>query len=103
MLADREVGIASQTPPPTQAEQLIVLSESGFAAAALDALRNFTQPDALRSSPLARSRLVVDRVGVSMDISKRVAVLQSLIREAAESLQTSPRDAKLYRTLYATY
>ena len=103
MLADREVGIASQTPPPAQAEQLIVLSESDFAAAALDALRDFTRPDALRGSPLARSRLVVERVGLSTDISKRVAVLQSLIREAAESLQTSPRDAKLYRALYATY
>jgi ribulose kinase len=35
--------------------------------------------------------------------AERVAALQASIQEAAESLQTSPREAKYYRALYHTY
>ena len=103
MLAEREVGMASPDAPPPQTEHLIVLSASDFAAAVHAALRDFVRPDALRDNPLLRSRLVADRVGLGADAAKRITVLQSLIKEAAESLQSSPRDAKLYRALHATH
>jgi hypothetical protein len=102
LLAEREVGMAP-TATPAPAEPIIVLSESAFAAAVRDALRDFPRPDALRASPLLRSRLVVERAGPSGGGAERVAALQSLLKEAAETLQASPRDAKLYRALLHTY
>jgi hypothetical protein len=35
--------------------------------------------------------------------SQRVNVLQNLVKQAVESLQSSPRDEKLYRAVYRTY
>jgi hypothetical protein len=84
-------------------EALIVLSEMDFAAAVRDALRDFTQPDLLAGNPLTRSRLVVDRVELTADVRQRVVALQSIMRSTAEALQSSPRDAKLYRAVYHTY
>ena len=37
------------------------------------------------------------------DLPERVLALQQVIQETAESLQLSPRQAKLYRALYYTY
>jgi len=104
MLAERELGMApaAATPPPP-AEPLIVLSESEFAAAALEALRNESHPDALRGNPLLRSRLVVAQAGPDAPTSERVAALQALLKAAAEELRQSPRELKFYRALYHTY
>ena len=102
LLAEREVAAGPTSVPPAT-EPLIVLSESEFAAALHDALRDFTRPDALHDSLLLRSRLVADRVGRGADGAKRIAALQALLKEAVASLQSSPRDAKLYRALYHTY
>ena len=33
----------------------------------------------------------------------RMAALQTILRDAAEMLQSAPREAKLYRALYHTY
>lgn len=68
-----------------------------------DALRSFCQPDALRGSPLLRSRLVVARVGAKASEAERIAALRAVVQEAAEALQSSPRQAKGYRALYHTY
>jgi hypothetical protein len=103
VLADREIGISSESAPPPLTESLIVLSESDFTAAVHEALRDFIRPDGLRGNPLLRSRLVADRVGLNADGSKRVAALLAVVKETAESLQSSPRDAKLYRALQHTY
>jgi hypothetical protein len=103
ILAEREIAASPQTAPPAAAEAIIVLSETDFAAAARDALRDFTQPDLLAGNPLARSRLVIDRVGLSAEARQRVATLQAIVRSTAEALQSSPRDAKLYRAVYHTY
>ncbi|HLF25262.1 MAG TPA: ATP-binding protein [Anaerolineae bacterium] len=103
LLAEREVASRAEYTPPPSAEPLIVLSESDFAAAVHNALRDFTRPDALRDNPIVRSRLIAERVGANADAAKRSAALQSLLKHTAESLQASPRDAKLYRALYHTY
>jgi len=103
LLADREVGARSEPTPPAAAEPLIVLSESEFAEAAQDALREYTRPDVLRGNPLLRSRLVVARTGLGAQPGQRLSALQAIVKDAVESLQPSPRDAKLHRALVATY
>ena len=63
-------------------------------------------PDLLAGNPLARSRLVLDtaRRGLSTNgATEGAPALQTLIKEAADALHASPRDAKLYRALYHTY
>jgi hypothetical protein len=103
LLAEREIAFSPPTAPPPAVEAMIVLSEADFAAAVRDALRDFTQPDLLAGNPLARSRLVIDRVGLAAEARQRAANLQALVRSTAEMLQASPRDAKLYRAVYHTY
>jgi hypothetical protein len=46
---------------------------------------------------------VVDRVGLKADEAERVSVLQTVLREAANTLQESPKEMKFYRVLYHTY
>ncbi len=99
LLAEREVGGGTPAAAPVAAESLIVLSESEFADAVREALRDFTRPDVLLNNPLTRSRLVMERAGGA----DRAAILQGLLREAGQALQASPRDAKLYRALHHTY
>ncbi|MHC5719005.1 MAG: ATP-binding protein, partial [Nostoc sp.] len=36
-------------------------------------------------------------------LRERINVLQNLVKQAVESLQSSPRDEKLYRAVYRTY
>ncbi|MBD2214839.1 ATP-binding protein [Nostoc linckia FACHB-104] len=104
LLAQREIAaaevVAATTPP---SRNLLVLSQSGFMEAVQDALRNFTRADTLHQNPLLRSRLVEEQVAESGNVPKRVAALQTLLKQAAESLQSSPRDEKLYRVIHRTY
>jgi len=102
LLAERETGMAPRA-APAPVEPLIVLSESAFAEAVREALRDFTRPDALRTNLLLRSRLVRERSGPEIGVVERIAILQNLTKEAVDALQGSPRDAKLYRALYHTY
>ena len=104
LLAERETALSPQAAaPPQSPPSLLVLSQPEFEAAVQNALRQFAQPDLLRNSPLLRSRMVIERVGVSASAAERVAALQSLLKESAELLQHAPREAKYYRALYHTY
>lgn len=102
LLAQREIA-ASQAVPDRATESLIVLSQNDFAIAVKTALGQLVQPDLLAQSPLLRSRLVIDQISAKADKSERVAALQSLLRSAIESLQSSPREAKLYRAIDHSY
>lgn len=101
MLADREVANSPATAMPSA--PLIVLSETEFADAIRDALKDFTNIDLLQKNPLMQSRAVVQKAGGGANSADRVAALQGLVRQAAESLQSSPKQSKLYRALYHTY
>lgn len=104
LLAQREIDASAQARPPSQiSEPLVVLSQPEFVGAVRDALRNFSCPSALQGSPLQQSRLIVERVAAQTGKTKRITVLQALVREAAESLQSSPREAKYYQALYHAY
>jgi hypothetical protein len=107
LLAEREITYSAESAspprPPAQQQTVLVLSQPEFAEAVRGALRHFTRPDELQSSPLVRSRLVVERAGNEAGSSARADVLHDLIAEAVDLLQSSPRQRKLYRALYHTY
>ena len=103
LLAEREVAGPAAATLPAPPSPLIVLSETEFAEAVRAALRDFTQPDLLATNPLIQSRLALDQAGHSADARQRLAALQAHLKAAADELQASPRDAKLYRAVYHTY
>ncbi len=96
LMGERE--LATEFTPPRPAETMLVLSASDFAAAVRDALRDYTDVVALQSNPLLRSRLILQQA----QEGERVATLRRLLREAADTLQASPRQQKLYRAVYHT-
>lgn len=103
LLAQREIAATTAIAPTHVSEPLLVLSQPEFVAAVQDALRNFSRTNALQNNPLLRSRLVVERITAIANPTQRITILQTLVREVVESLQTSPREAKSYRALYHTY
>jgi hypothetical protein len=103
LLAERETATEPLAVTPTESTPLVVLGESDFAASVRDALRNFHRTDDLRTNPLLRSRVVVERAGSNAGDSTGVAALRDLLTEAAESLRASPREVKYYRALHRTY
>ena len=104
MLAQREIAASAQaTVTSAVSEPLVVLSQPEFVKAVRDALQSFSRPDALQSNPLLRSRLVMEQVRANADANEQIAALQSLLQQTAQSLESSPRDAKCYRAVYHTY
>jgi hypothetical protein len=103
LLGEREIATEERSAPTSPATTAIVLSEPDFAEAVRAALRDLSRPVALRDNPLLRSRLVIERSGGKARPADRVSTLQQLLREAIDSLEQSPRDAKLRRALHHTY
>jgi hypothetical protein len=103
LLAERETDQSPQGARPPPALTLIVLSRTEFDGAVHDALRDLARPHRLRENPLLRSRIVVERAGAPASTEERMGALQSLLREAIETPQVSPREAKLYRAVEYTY
>ncbi|MEW5959649.1 MAG: ATP-binding protein, partial [Chloroflexota bacterium] len=106
LLAQRETSLnhsSSGAQPP--ATPLVVLSQPDFAAAVRQALHELRtgQVQALQGNPLLRSRLVGEQAGANADETGRAVTLQKSIRAAAERLQATPRQEKLYKALYHTY
>ncbi|GIU99005.1 MAG: hypothetical protein KatS3mg014_0621 [Actinomycetota bacterium] len=101
VLAERELREEiepGRTPAPAT-QELLVLSQPGFADAVRQALRDYSRPDALATNPLLRSRLLVEPGRPS----PTAADLRGLLERAVETLRGDPRDEKLYRALDATY
>jgi hypothetical protein len=104
LLAEREISTAPQAGGPARVtEPLLVLSQDEFNQAVRDALRDFARPDLLRANPLLRSRMIAERAGAQAPPAERLSTLQNLLKDAAETLQASPREAKLYRAVQHTY
>jgi len=102
LLAEREVAAGPATaPPPPPA--ILVLSKEEFTSAVRDALRDLPRPEALGKNPLVQSRIVTQRAQATTAKAERAATLQDLLKETIESLQATPRQAKLYRALDQTY
>jgi hypothetical protein len=103
LLAERELDAEAKSSTPDPATTVIVFDEEKFAAALHDALRDFTNANALRSNPLMQSRLVLRRCGNDKSVAMRVNVLQTLLQESAAALQRSPKQSKFYKAVYHTY
>ncbi len=103
LLGERETAAAPQMIHAPAGEHLTVLSEEDFTEAVSQALRAYTRGELLRNSPLLRSRLVIERASPNAGEMERLAVLKALLKEAAASLQQSPKLTKLYRVVYHTY
>jgi hypothetical protein len=81
-------------PEPAPAVQ--TLNETEFAAALRHALRDFTRPDLLATNPLLHTALLGSA-------DRTPGALQALVRDAVETLNHNPKDARLYRALWQTY
>jgi hypothetical protein len=103
LMAQREMGREAVADLAPATERVLVLSQSDFATAVRDGLRDFANLNALNHNPLLHSRLVLARAGSDASQAARVSALRSLLQETADSLQESPRLLKLYRALYHTY
>ena len=104
LLAEREIAATPPTTaPPKPALTLVVLSREDFEKAAEDALRHYARPDRLVSNPLVNSRLVAVEGGLSGAETQRAARLHEKVKAAADRLQATARDEKLYRALDRTY
>jgi hypothetical protein len=103
LLAQREVASNVEAVEPPPASPLIVLSEDEFASAVQDALRDFARPHRLRTNPLLSARMVLERAGETASADERMHALQTMLRDAIETPQVSPREAKLYRAVEYTY
>lgn len=79
------------------------LVEAEIRIAAIEALKEFGTPAALRNNPLLYSRLVNQRVPEGANVSHRVSVLEALILEAVSSLRGSARNVKLHRAVHHTH
>jgi hypothetical protein len=99
LLAEKEVGMASEQETPATAEPLIVLSEAEFGEAVRQALHDFTRSARLTDNLLLRSRLV----GAHHNGTDKIEILRKLLEETAERLRANPRDEKLFRALERTY
>jgi hypothetical protein len=104
LLAEREIATEPlEHRPAVAASTVMVLSQAEFEAAVRAALQHVARPATLRTNPLVRSRLVMERMGPQPTDAERVNELQRILKRAAEQLQGTPREAKYYRALYHTY
>lgn len=101
VMAERELasGLEPKFIEDKPTAPLVVLSEPEFADAVRQALRDYTRPDLLVTNPLMRSRVGVETAAMAVS----PATLQTLLREAAATLTTNPKDEKLYRAIRRTY
>jgi hypothetical protein len=99
LTGEREIVQELDSPSIPSSSSIVALSESEFADAVRQALRDLHDPDRLARNPLLRARIVRDCAGQR----RPTAVLADLIAEAAAALGSHPRDEKLYRALDRTY
>ena len=103
LLGDRELGAAIHAAQPAPLPGLKVLSEPDFAASVRETIHSLTRPSDLRDNPLLYSHLVAAHVDPYADAGERSAQLLQRVVAAIETLQSSPRDLKLFRALHHTY
>jgi len=103
VLAARELSQQIDYAAAPKPKATAVLSAPDFAEAIHAALKFYSRPSSLRHNPLLQSRLLIQQSGLDADDNERIAVLLELIQQAAKSLETSPRESKLYQVLHRTY
>jgi hypothetical protein len=89
-------GIKAPLPATAVSPSSVTLAQTDFTAAVRQALRDYTRPDRLAANPLCRTRLLPSA-------DQTPEALQATLRQAVDSLNHNPKDAKLYRALWHTY
>lgn len=104
LLGQRETALAPEAVKLAESgERLAALSQEAFLAAVEQALRDYTRPDVLYTSPLLHTQMVVSRAGKGSAAPAQVAALRALLKEAAEQLRESPKESKFSRAVHHTY
>ncbi|MEZ4709896.1 MAG: BTAD domain-containing putative transcriptional regulator [Caldilineaceae bacterium] len=103
LFAEREIAAGLPHAQLSFAADVATLSAEEFAQAVADALRSLHDANALRTNALLQTRLVLQQAGADGDEGARLSALHKLLRAAAETLQNTPRQNKLYRALHHTY
>lgn len=104
LLADREIAMGLNHPPaPPNMRSAIVLNEGEFAEAIRALLREFHNPNALGANALMESRLLLNRQRNNDSEEQKIEALREIVRNTAETLQQTPKQAKFYRALHHTY
>jgi hypothetical protein len=78
----------------------VVLSQEGFDDAVRQALKDLQRPELLARNPLVRTRLLRDRAHPE---DPGAAALETLLREAIDTLRQHPRDDRFLRAIECTY
>lgn len=73
------------------------------AASAMDALRHLHDPLSLRHNPLIEAAAVRERCAAHATVDERVAVLQSIVRDAVARLADLDHGQKLHRAVHHTH
>jgi energy-coupling factor transporter ATP-binding protein EcfA2 len=102
-LSLQEIGAGRSAPGAVDTENVLVLTETEFAQAVRQALRDYTRPERLRDSPLLRCRLITTRTAAEEPVADQVTLLRSLVKDAAETLSVAPADRRLHRVLVRAY
>lgn len=103
LLSERELPVAGAPPPTAKVEEIVVLSQSGFETAMIQALKAFNNPARLAENPLLKSRIVMDRVPNDADLKAKIKAIREALYEQARTLLASSKDAKLYQALETSY
>jgi len=103
LLGERETSEEAHMAPAPPEPTLLVLSEPVFQEAVRAALRAAGDAGVLRNNPLLQSRVVIARCGTDSTSARRIAALNSLLREAAESAHNSPKTERQFRAVELTY
>lgn len=105
LLAEREVNIHSAAPPspPPPGESLLVLSRPDFEKALREALRCYTDSEALLDNPLLYSRTIHETVPAQATKQERIHALRKILQSTAEPFLQHPKQERWYRTLDRTY
>lgn len=103
LLGQREVPIKESEQLARPAQDVIVLSQSGFADAVVEAFRVFNNDIQLALNPLLRSRLVLEYPGVTADSREKLIALRTIIQAAVQRLDGNAKDGKLFEALQACY
>ncbi len=103
LLGEREVPLKESEYIQRPAQDVMVLSQNGFAEAVQDALRGFNNDIVLSQNPLLRSRLVLEYPETSSDVRTHLAAIRQIVRTAVDRLDANAKDAKLYEALGACY
>jgi hypothetical protein len=96
-----EVALADDVlslPAPAAAPEAVVLAHAEFDRAVRRALHDLRRPDLIERNPLTQARLVSH-----VEPANRAKALESLVRQAIDSLTQDPRDDKLFRAVERTY